>query len=179
MGDIISMVDPVRARAERKAHTRLMMEENRRTKRDRKNLKLNIKLDKIEGAEFVRQTTPEIKTLDLIAVRQKTLAQLEAATDRELISLRRRLVTAEKLVGTRTRERDSAHNAHKVKVQALASSRSTFRKQIAEKEVAISLLLKRLERFENRSNKMAEIRTKMDRAKMDQAQEIHIPGFCT
>ena len=134
MNDVIRMVDPVKARAERKDRTRLHMEENRRTKSERKNLKTNLRLDRINGAEFVRRTTPEIKTLDLIAARQKTLAQLEAATDLELISLRRRLVTAGKLVEIRTRERDSVKDAHKKKVIALSQSRETFRKQIAERE---------------------------------------------
>jgi|SRR5579859_1726359 len=161
MNEIIKMIDPVRARQERKAQTRLLMEENSRTKFDRKNLKTNIRLDRIEGQEFVRRTTPEIKTLDLISKRQKMLSQLESETDLELISLRRRLVTAEKLVVTRTRERDSANRAHKRKTEAFKSSRESLHKIIAEREVQISLLLKRLERFERRF-------------KLAEAQEIRI-----
>lgn len=152
MDNIIRMVDPVKARQERKDRIRTQMEENSLTKSARQNLKTNLRLDRIDGAEFVRKTTPEINTIDLITKRQKTLSKLEAETDRELISLRRRLVTAEKLVKTRTRERDSAKKAHKAKIQSFECSREALHKLIAEKDVAISLLFKKLERLEKRTN---------------------------
>ena len=115
-----------------------------------------LKIGKQVTQERIRATTPEIGTLDLILDRQLAIRGVEDATNRALIELRRRLVTAEKLVATRTRERDQANKAHKLKVQGLKDTQKNLRSVIEKKDTAIRVLTAKLDKAERITVKSLE-----------------------
>lgn len=148
MHNITKMIDPVKARAERKVMRRLQMDMNASERPIVEHEKRVLKAMKQVTQERIRATTPEIGTLDLILDRQLAIRGVEDVTNRALIDLRRRLVTAEKLVATRTRERDQANKAHKVKTQGLKDTQKNLRRLVEQKDTAIRVLAAKLEKAE-------------------------------
>jgi hypothetical protein len=140
-----STVNPVQARKERKEQTRLQLERNKATRGLCNEFKGDLKDQARRTQERIRATTPEIRTLDVIEDRRTVIQYVEDATNAELIRLRRRLVTAERLVETRTRERDAANRAHKAKVHALENSRAAHAKIIKDKNSVITYLHNKIE----------------------------------
>lgn len=140
MNNIIKMVAPTQTRTERKALRRLEMATSAEGHSITKALKRSISLSKQNAQKRIRATTPEIQTLDLILDRHRKLKAIEDTTNQALIDLRRRLVMAEKLATTRTRERDQANMAHKVKLQGLLDAQTNHHKTISQKNAAIKIL---------------------------------------
>lgn len=156
MSNIIKMVDPVKARAERKVMRRLQMDMNAAERPLIEHEKRAMSMMKQMRQERIRATTPEIDTLDLIMDRQVAIRGVEEMTNRALIELRRRLVTAEKLVATRTRERDQANKAHKLKTQGLKDTQKNLRKTLEQKDTAIRVLVAKLDKAEKLTVKSLE-----------------------
>lgn len=155
-------VDPVRARQERKAKRRKEQEFNKTFHTLKGETKIGLKSKKRVTQARIRATTPFIEVIDLVNNRRDALRGIEESTDNVLVALRRRLVFSEKLLASRTRERDSANRAHKAKCQALTQSQAAFKQKLEESKKVKSLLLKRiidLEETVSKHQKLAIIST--------------------
>lgn len=149
-------VNPVQSREARKAQTRAklaMMKLTQPMARQEKLMLKAINKAKETRAAQVRAATPEIASLDLINEKRKALRIIDETVDREIINLRRRLVTAEKLVVTRTRERDSANQAHKTRVRVADEQLAARDKKIDDLRKDKTML----------HNKIAQLETELAR----------------
>lgn len=144
-------VNPVQTRAAKKAQTRAMLELRKLVKpvvQQEKRIVKSINAARLTRAEKIRAATPEIETLDLIVEKNQALRAIDAAVDRELIELRRRLVLAEKLVATRTRERDAANQAHKTRVRVSNEQLAAKDKKIDDLRKDKTMLLNKITQLE-------------------------------